>query len=246
MIFSKKWLVFLGLSFGILISATATAEDIEFPEEELARESVLPVFEKPQSVMRRKIETKKRFEFALGPGMELNEPYYSDLILNFQGTYHYSEKSAFNLTGIYWSDGLSVYGEQLKAGGSGNTPFEKFDASKAPHPEWSLIGNYEFMAYYGKISVSKESVMHLNLFGIAGLGYLNMGEVNTFLLNLGIGQNLYFTKNFALRMDLRCLIFRGPNATSERLRPQDNPSASSFDQRIYYNTQLGISGVFLL
>ena len=242
---TKYWAalcLFLTLNFNSVV----WADDIEFPEEELARESVLPVFDKPQSVMRRKIETTKRVEIAVGPGMELNEPYYNDLTLNLQGTYHYSDRSAINVTGLYWMDGLSVYGEQLKAGGSGSTPFPKFDAMKAPHPKWSLIGNYEFMAYYGKISVSKQSVMHLNLFGIAGLGYLNMGEVNTFLLNLGIGQNLYFTKNFALRMDFRCLIFRGPNAASESLTPADNPSASSFDQRIFYNTQLGISGVFLL
>ena len=198
----NKTLILLILAMG---PCAALADDIEFPDEELARESVLPVFEHPKSVLHRNITTAERIEVGGGVGMELNEPYYNDFNFNLQGTYHMDETNAVNVLGLMWGSGLSTYGEQLKAGGEGSSAFPPFDASKAPHSKWALIGNYEFTAYYGKISITKQSVMNLNLFGIAGLGYLNMDSTNTFLLNLGIGQNFYFTKNFALRFDIRAL-----------------------------------------
>lgn len=230
-----------------LTCGAAWADDIEVPEEELARESVLPVFDRPQSVRARKIKTNQKLEIGAGMALEMNEPYYSDYTLNAVGTYHFDERQALNVLGIFWADGLSAYGEQLKAGGSGSNKFNPFDASLAPHPKWSLIGNYEFVAYYGKISLSKRSVMHLNLFGVGGLGYMSMGETNSIVLNGGIGQNFYFTKNFAIRFDIRCLIFRGPNPASQILNPSKAaPAVGSFDQRVFFNTQFAAAAVFIL
>ncbi|MGE4131077.1 MAG: outer membrane beta-barrel domain-containing protein [Bdellovibrionales bacterium] len=225
------------------------ADEIEVPEEELARETTLPVFDKRRAVLNRSVLTDQKFELGAGFGLEMNEPFYNDYMFNLQGTYNFTETSALNVLGLFWMDGLSDYGEQLKPGraASGSqTAVEAFDASKAPHPTWALFGNYQFIAYYGKISVSKLGVMNLNLFGIVGLGYINMDSVSTVGLNLGVGQNFFFTKNFALRFDLRWLIFQGPNATTKQLRPQDNPSATSFDDRIFYNGQMSLAGVFIL
>ena len=231
------------LIFLALISASSTfADDIEFPEEELARETTLPIFDKQRAVLNRSVITNQRFEMGVGGGLEVNEPYYNDMMLNLQATYNYSENSAINVQGLMWMEGLSNYGEQLKAGGS----FDSFDATKAPHPEFGLFANYQFIAYYGKISVTKQGVMNLNLFGLAGLGYINMGEVSTVGLNLGFGQNFFFSNNFGLRFDMRWLIYQGPNPASEKLRATDNPSVSAFEDRIFYNTQLGLSAVFIL
>jgi len=229
------------------MSQAVLADEIEFPEEELARESTLPIFEKQRAVLNRHVVTEKRFEFGVGGGIEMNEPYYNDYMFGVQGTYNYSEMSAINVQGLFWMDGLSDYGEQLKAGNP--TPpnaFPSFDASKAPHPVWAIFANYQFIAYYGKISLSKQTVMNLNLFALAGLGYINMDSISTVGVNLGVGQNFFITQNFGIRADLRWLIFQGPNPPTQRLGPTDNPSASSFEDRIFYNGQLGLGLVFLL
>jgi outer membrane beta-barrel protein len=231
------------IAFGIPVHA----EDVEVPEEELARETTLPVFSKRRVVLNRKIQQEKRLELGVGAGLEMNEPFYNDYVLNVMGTYNFSEISALNIQGLFWLDGLSSYGEQLRDSTcppSGK--FCPFDPSKAPHPKWSILGNYQFTAYYGKISLTKQTVMNLNLFGFAGLGWMNMGEVNTVAVNLGFGQNFFFGKNFGMRVDLRGLIYQGPDATSQRLYPQDNPSADSFDDTLHFNTQLSVSGVFIL
>ncbi len=235
---TKPLILFLAL----FASVPSFADDIEFPEEELARETTLPVFDKRRAVLNRSVVTEGRMEFGLGGGLEINEPYYNDTMFGLQGTYNYNDTSAINVQGLMWMDGLSSYGEQLKAGGK----HQPFDASKVPHPEWGLFANYQFTAYYGKISTTKQGVMNLNLFGLAGLGYISMGELSTVGLNLGFGQNFFFGQNFGLRFDMRWLIFQGPNATSQRLLATDNPSASSFEDRIYYNTQIGLSAVFIL
>lgn len=242
---SKNLLV---LSLALLASSqNVLADDIEFPEEELARESTLPVFDKQRAVLNRSVITEKRFEFGIGGGLEMNEPYYSDFMFGGHGTYNYSDTSAINIQGLFWMDGLSDYGTQLKAGNP-NPPnaFPSFDASKAPHPSWAVFANYQFIAYYGKISLSKQTVMNLNLFALAGLGYINMDSISTVGINLGVGQNFFITNNVGIRADLRWLIFQGPNAPTQRLGPADNPSSSSFEERIYYNGQIGLALVFLL
>ena len=242
----------LVLFLALFASFATFADDIEFPEEELARETTLPVFDKRRIVLNRSVLTEKKIEVGAGFGLEMNEPFYTDYMFNVQGTYNLTDVHAIHLLGLFWMDGLSNYGEQLKKGKPVSTAnpsgVDAFDASKAPHPVWGLFANYEFIAYYGKISVSKLGVMNLNTFGIAGLGYMNMDTVNTFGLNLGVGQNFFFTKNFGLRFDLRYLIFNGPNPSTKgvRLRPQDNPQPSAFEDRIWYNGQISLAGIFIL
>jgi len=229
--------------FAFLFVAQAFAEDVEVPEEELARESTLPIFNKRRAVLNRHVLTSERLELGLGGGIEMNEPYYNDYMFGVHGTYNFNETSALNIQGLWWMPGLSSYGDQLNVTTSRHAPF---DASKAPHPVWAAIANYEYIAYYGKISVTKNGVMNLNLFGIAGIGYLNMNQVSTVCLNLGLGQNFFITRNIGIRADLRWLIFQGPDATTQSLRPTDHPAAGDFGNRIYYNTQLGLGLVFVL
>ncbi len=242
---AKKLFLFVVLLLG---SNASFAEEIEVPEEELARETTLPVFDRRRAVLNRHILTTEKFEMGGGFGLEMNEPYYNDYMFNLQGTYNFTDTSSLNVLGLFWMDGLSSYGEQLKPGraaSGGNPAVEAFDTSRVPHPVWGMFANYQFLAYYGKISISKLGVMNLNLYGLAGLGYINMDSVSTFGLNLGVGQNFFFTKNFGVRLDLRWLIFQGPDATSRRLRPQD-ATPSSFEDRLYYNAQTSIAGIFIL
>jgi outer membrane beta-barrel protein len=225
------------------------ADEIEFPEEELARESTLPVFEKQRAVLNRTVITDKHFELGVGGGLEMNEPYYNDYMFQAMGTYNFTERSAVNVLGLMWMDGLSDYGEKLKKGRKppATNPFPAFDASKAPHPKFALFANYEFIAYYGKISISKQSVMNLNTFAVAGLGYINMDSINTVGLNLGVGQNFFLTKNFGLRADLRWLIFQGPDPTSVApLDPQKNYTPGQFGDHINYNGQLSLTAIVVL
>ena len=219
------------------MSISAQAEQIELPEEELARESVLPVFEKTTAVLNRNVETKKRFQLGLGAGLEVNEPFYNDLIYGLFGAYHFNDIHGLNVQFQMWGQGLSSYGSQIKSE-------QGLDPARASQPQWAVIGNYEFIAYYGKISLSKQAVMNLNLFANAGFMYMNIEDRSTVGLNLGLGQTFFFTKNMGLRVDLKTLLFKGPNPAS---RPAaSNPKPSDFEEDLHVNNQITASAVFLL
>lgn len=232
--------LFLQLLLLITPLCALRAEEIEFPEEELSRESVLPVFETRTDVLHRHVETTRRFEFGGGGGLEINEPFYSDAIFSAHGGYHFSNLHGVNVEGIYWTTGLSDYGKQIKHDWA-------FDPNRAPHPLWGVVGNYEFTAYYGKISLTKQTVMNLNFVFYGGPLYINMAGYNAFGGDIGLGQNYFITPQVALRLDLRMMIFRGPNAASYDLSHTTGPvSASAFPQKFFFNNHAEVSVVFLL
>ncbi len=142
-----------------------------------------------------------------------------------------------------WSgQGESSYANKIRT----DSRFNGWDAQKAPHPQWGVIGNYEFTAYYGKISLTKHTVMNLNLFADAGLMYISMNGYNSFGGDLGLGQNFFITPSWAIRLDLRMMIFPGPNAAAIDLGNGKNPASGDFPTRIFFDNQAALSLVYLL
>jgi outer membrane beta-barrel protein len=229
-----------------LVSVSAVADTVEFPDEELATETVLPVFEKNRSVLSRTVQTAERFEIGGGMGMALNEPFYNPVNFSATATYHLTDQHAVNLFANFFMSGLTQYGEQLKSGEGLDAPNE-FDPSHAPAPKFMLLANYQFTAYYGKISLSKQSVMNLSLFGYGGLGVLQTGGISNIATNVGFGQNFYFTPNLAARLDLRLVMYNGPDATSQELQADaPAPSEDSFSKEWFFKTFLNLGLVYLL
>ena len=202
----------LSIGFWLLcVSAKADVEKIEFSDEELAQESVLPVFSKTSVVKNRLVKTDGRFAAALGLGLNLGEPLYDPLVFNLNLTYHLNEVSAVNVNLIMSQNGLSNMGTDLQEG-RGLTG-RNFDASRAPSPELFTFLNYQYTGYYGKVSITKQTVMNLMLYGLLGIGTVSFGDSQSVALNAGVGQKFYFTNNFALRFDLSLALYEGPDPT---------------------------------
>ena len=223
------------------------AEQIEFPEEELATESVLPVFDETVVVRNRKVTVSNRFELGMGLGLNLLEPLYNNNVYNLSGAYHFDETNGMNVTAVFQGSGLSGNGEDLKNGkGIDST----FDASRAPSPENYLFANYQATAYYGKISVTKTKAMNLSLYGLLGLGLVSFTDSTEPALNIGFGQKLYFSKNFALRADFSVAGYNGPDPTKPKGLPltTTNPSRNSddFESTFYFRSFLTLGFVYLL
>lgn len=226
------------LCVGFFAFPVWSSQVIQFPQEELATESVLPVFSHTRSVLNRNVETAGRFEIGGGGGMSLNDAFYNPLNVNIQTTYHFNEIHAFNLQGNFWMSGLSSYGKQIQD--------QQFFPDKGPQVKQAIFANYQFDAYYGKISLSKQTVMNLTLFGTAGLGMIGIGDTQKPGLNIGLGQNFYFSPNFALRYDLRLLAFKGPDTSTRALPANENPTTSDFEESMFLNTLITLGAVFLL
>ena len=233
----------------LLLPCLVQASDqIEFPSEELASETVLPVFQEQKAVKNRLVTVDGRVEFGVGLGWNLTEALYESTNLNLNFTYHFDEEQGLNLSGYFIREGLSNYGEDLKAG-KGLDPGDSFDASLAPTPENLVLLSYQYSAYYGKISLSKNYFMNLSLYGLAGVGMMKYSDSSEMALNLGLGQKFYFNKSWALRFDLRAVAFKGPNPmdTSADLRAGGSPvSSSDLESVVYVNTILSAGLVILL
>ena len=104
------WTVILALG----ISSVARAEVIQFPDEELAPESVLPVFDQPTSVKNRNVPTAGRFELGAFGGYDLTEPFFNPLTFGGTASYHFTEEHALNVVGNFYLGGASSYSKQLR------------------------------------------------------------------------------------------------------------------------------------
>ena len=245
---SHIYRVFLVSIFSFSIFASpAQSQEFELPSEELAKESVLPVFDKTVVVRNRAVTTAQRFEVNGYAGLNLLEPFYSNMVMGFGGTYHFTETHGVNVTAMMLGSSLSSNAKALQ-NGEGLPPGQSFDASRAPTVESILFGNYQMTAYYGKISVTKQRAMNLSLYGLAGLGIVNWSDKVEPALNVGFGQKLYFTPNWALRADLNLAMYNGPDTASKQGLTTGGPTLGSgdFSKTMYFRSFLtaGIAYLF--
>lgn len=244
-------------AFILIIGLAQTAfakkvEKIDFPEEELARESVLPIFDTRVSVKNRRVKYNKRFEFNLMTGMVMSEPVYDPFHFGASLTYHFSNTHGFHLMGAFFNEGLSGSGEDLRNGNvidsGGGSGAVTFDALEAPSKEVMIAGHYQYTAYYGKISISKELVMNLSLAGLGGGGFYIIGSELAPMVNFGISQRLYFNSRMSLRFDLLFSLFNGPDITSAPNLETGGaaPDESEFDNTFQFDSNIYLGLSFLL
>jgi outer membrane beta-barrel protein len=251
-----KW-TFSLLTF--LISFSAMAVTIEFPEEELARESVLPVFDNTVAVKSRLVPTEGRFEFGLALGLALNEPFFNTTRFGGHLAYHFTETHGVLLNGQFYMDGLGDNGQSLA-----NTNFNNAGTfirmNFAPQPQYHFFANYQITPYYGKISVFKDFVMNLSLYGMLGLGMVDVGGETTPAFNIGIGQKFYFSKRWGIRADLGLMAYEGVNyfvASNGGTSPLQDTSSpaddiiadvpvAAFDRTMNYDMHFALSLIILL
>lgn len=232
-----------------LSSSSATAETIRFPEEELATESVLPIFDKPMSVKNRTVQSAKRFELGLMGGMALNEPFASPFSVGGEVSYHLDEEQAINVYGTYFMGGNTRYVEQINQEAALNS-INGLNLQHAPDPKYIGLVSYQYTAFYGKLSLTKNYVMNLSTYALGGLGGFQIGDSLNPLVSIGFGQKFHFTPNFALRFDLRMLIYQGPDITGTGSNPTagktSEVSADAFDKRIFTDSILSLGAVYLI
>jgi outer membrane beta-barrel protein len=222
--------------------SVAAAEVIEFPEEELAQESVLPKFDRPDVVRNRAVVTAKKFEVAPYLGFSLTEPIYNQMRFGARLGYHWSEESTVNLNFAKHSSGLNTqYTDALASQ-------YKLDFSRIPAVNYSYYLNYEYKLYYGKISFTKQGTMNLSTYPILGAGMTSYETKSYPGVTAGIGQKFYLGKSFGLRFDFRLQYSQGPSPfLTGRMKTSDPvPQKGEFEDKWRYATVLeaGVTFVF--
>jgi outer membrane beta-barrel protein len=236
------------IAAALLLHKTAFAvETVELPEEELAKESVLPVFDKSVSVKNRRVVTAKRWDADVFYGYGLTEPIYDVSKLGASVYYNFNEDHALGLMFAKYASGLSSYATQLH-------DLYGLDYNRAPKPEMLLMGDYNLKFFYGKMSLTKSTVINTVLYGSGSLGMVKFQHKSYPAVAVGVGQKFYFTPQWALRFDLRLYANQAPipfldgkmTDGSHGSTPTTAPDYSEFDERLTYTTtlDLGLSYLF--
>lgn len=237
-----KFLIPIGL---ILLSLLGRAsETLDLPEEELAKESVTPIFDHMVAVKNRNVVLEKHFDMGGYYGWALSEPIANVSKLGLNAYYHTSEHHAWGFFLNMNFAGLSSYAKQL------NSQFQ-LDFERAPKPELTLMADYNLLAYYGKMSISKNTVYNLHALGSFALGAVKYQHKTYPAIAMGLGEKFYMTNRFSLRFDLRLFIHNAPvpfkqGALRVGSSPDPVPAYGDFEERITYTTvlDLGLSYLF--
>ena len=226
----------LGLS-----SPSKSSELIELPPEELARESVLPVFDRREATKNRMIITEKKMEAHVLYGVSLSEAVSNTNRMGLGIYYNWTEYHSLGVLYAKNSSGLSSYSNQL------NTKFG-WDLGRAPRPDYAAFLDYNFKAYYGKMSLTKMAVGNFILFFSGSGGIVKYVHKTYPALSLGIGQKFFFNRSLSLRIDFRLQGHNAPNPFKSGLIESGSgvPEFSQFDDQFDLNqiAEVGLSYLF--
>lgn len=237
-----RFILWTSLSLVSLVAAAAPQQIVKFPEEELARESVLPKFKDQKMVLNRNVMTAKKLSIGPDLGFALNEPFNSPFQYGFFANYHFDEAKGINILFNMLNSANSSYTNQLNQSTQGSGT--NFGLENRARPKYLLLGSFQYNAFYGKISLTKQFVMNLMLYGLIGGGMINIGGDTYPALTVGLGQKFYFTKKIALRMDLRSIIYNGPNVVDPKdIAAYSSPSVHREFAGSEFNNILTLSNV---
>ncbi|MGZ3692255.1 MAG: outer membrane beta-barrel domain-containing protein [Pseudobdellovibrio sp.] len=238
----KSILVSLILFATILFfSYESQAEEINVPTDELARDSVYPIFDDNVSVKNRNVKDSGAFDVGIFGGMAITEPVYNASKIGFAFNYHFSEVHSLGIIYAQNSVGLSKDAQGLK---------DDFglDFTRAPYPVYSILGDYNYKLYYGKLSVTKNGVINTSIYYSGAAGLIKYIHKSYPTIAVGVGERFYLTNNFALKVDLRLFANEAPSPFKSgalRTGVDPVPSYDSFADKLTFTTNLELGILYL-
>lgn len=226
----------------IFVGAKSFADQIVLSQDELAQETVYPLFDNPISVKSRNIKDSETFDVGIIGGYAISEPISNPSKYGATINYHFSELHSLGLIWTKNSTGVSKDAEALQ------TDFS-LDFTRAPNPEYSLLTDYNYKLFYGKLSITKESVLNTSIYTSVSAGLLKYVHKSYPAIAVGVGERFYFNHHLSLKADLRIFINNAPipfKSGALRTGVDPVPAYDSFDERITYTThlELGLNYLF--
>lgn len=225
----------------LLFSYESEASEINLPKDELAQDSVYPIFDNSVSIKNRNIQDSKAFDIGLFGGLAITEPIANTSKYGLSFNYHLNEVHSLGLLFAVNSTGLSKDAQGLK------NDFA-LDFSRAPFPESSLVADYNYKLFYGKLSLTKNGVINTSIYSSASAGLIKFVHKVYPAIAIGMGERFYLTNNFAFKVDLRLFINNAPipfKAGALRSGIDPIPSYDSFAERLTYTTHLEVGANYL-
>ena len=209
-----------------------------FYEDDLSRESVIPVFNSKKVVRSRSIRLKNRLETTFAISRNLSEVFFEAIQYSGGIIYYINEEFGLSVSFFKNLSGLSPDAKAI---------FEEsknVDFNNAPEPLDTTLLNLQWNLYYGKMSLSKSTVLNTHLYTLSGLSLHRIRGDSLLGIDLGIGQKFYFSKSISLRTDLSMIVFSGPDILSNNLK--EYREASDFKKKLHFHFLLSLGLSFLI
>jgi hypothetical protein len=217
------------------------SQTMQFSEEELPREAVMPRLDTPKAVLSRKLSYEGRWQADLAAGWLLDEAFYNNQYMAVKGSYSWDEASGVGLKYLMFGSGLSNYGQQFE--GISTTP-PNFGRSKGPQNGW--LAFYERRMMYGKLSVSKWKIIPSFLTWDAEAGMLKYGTRQLPMIGAGLSNRFFLTQKFAAGLGIHAYLRQMVDPLSADLRNSPAPAEDDFKttSKFSMTLDLGISYLF--
>ena len=178
---AKKVLKFLLIATVVVSGAVAYADDVEVPQDELTQESVYPVFDNPVSVKNRNIQDSQAFDIGLMGGFAITEPISSTTKFGLNVNYHFNHEHSLGAFYAKNATGLSKDAQGLR---------EQFglDFNRAPNLDYTFMADYNYKAFYGKLSLTSNGVINTTIYGSFAGGIVKYVHKSYPALAVGIGE----------------------------------------------------------
>ena len=239
--FFRRSSILVGL-FVIFAINPGLRADVELPDDELAKESVTAKFDQYTTYKNRLIPLDGKFEIGIYYGVNFNEAIENQSRYGLNLGYHWSEIHTISLNVSVAASGLN----SQYAGPLYSTYGLNFN--RAPTQQSSIWLTYEPNLFYGKVSVTKETVAHFDLFPILGVGQNSWSNKSFIGPEVGVGWRVYFSDSIALRADMNFQYISKPSPFlgGYMKDSQPKPSDSQFSTETMFNTvfDLGLVAVF--
>lgn len=225
-----------------VIDAKVAEKAVAVPRDELAQESVYPVFDNPISVKNRNVQDTGTLDVSAYGGLAITEPVYSTNKYGLAANYHFNEIHSLGLMWATTTLGLSKDAQALSADFG-------LDFNRAPYPEYSIMGDYNYKSFYGKLRITKTGVINTSIYTSVAAGVIKYIHKTYPAIAVGIGERFYITNNFAFKVDLRLFVHNAPipfKAGALRTGIDPVPAYNSFSDRISFTTNLefGVNYLF--
>ena len=198
----------------LLCLSFAEGKEIRFPDEELAPESVFPVFENnKQATMNRRVQLKNKLGISGSFLGRMDEPFLHPVTFSGAVEFFFNETHGVRISSFYFWPGLSSIGLSVIS------QTKDFDPGKVHYPHFGFFFSYALTPFYGKISLATNAVVNLNLSMYFGLGALaldydvqyssDMRWAYSALMELN--QKVFIGRRFYFHGSLSFLIYHAPN-----------------------------------
>jgi hypothetical protein len=216
---------------------------LQFSEDELPREAVLPKLDSPKAVLSRKLSYEKRWQADLGAGWLLDEAFYNNQYVVVQGSYSWNEPSGVGVRYLMFGSGLSDYGKQFESDPN-SAPPPDFDRTVGPKNGWMAF--YERRMMYGKLSVSKWNVIPAFLTWNIEAGMLKYGARQLPIVGGSLSNRFFLKPQFALGFGIHAYVRQLVDPLSADLRYTPAPAEGEFKTNTKFSMAMdfGMSYLF--